>query len=97
MSEKPPAQAGLDTLRLAMTRASEREGIPMIVALVDERGPMAPVASDGVAATGRALAALVSTVHEDIAPTMADGDNGGVINALVIAAHNLTEMTTTHG
>lgn len=77
-----------------MTRASEREGIPMIVALVDERGTMTTVADPAVRETGRRVASLMTKTRCELAPTMSDSDNGGVISALVIAAHNFTEMAT---
>lgn len=86
-----------DTLRAAMTRASEREGIPMIVVLVDERHNMVGVTDPALLETGRLLSASVVKIRQNLAPTMSDGDNGGVISALVIAAHELTEMAAARG
>lgn len=64
----------------------------MIVALVDERGTMTTVADPAVRETGSRIASLVTKTRSELAPTMSDSDNGGVISALVIAAHNFTEI-----
>lgn len=96
LTESSHYEAARATLRAAMTRATEREGIPMIVALVDERRTMTRVVDAAVVETGQALAATVLEVRAELATTMPEGDNGGVISALVIAAHNLTKLAVTH-
>ena len=82
----------LSTLREAMGRAKHREGVPMVVALVDERGPMPPAVDDAVRADGVSLAQRVCEIRHEVAPTIRDADNGAVISALVIAAHDLTDV-----
>ncbi len=78
--------AVLGTLREAMARIRNREGVAMVVALVDERHPL-PASSDPAArADGSALAARVQEIRRSVAPTMREDDNGGVISALMIAA-----------
>ncbi|ALE04810.1 hypothetical protein AL755_03785 (plasmid) [Arthrobacter sp. ERGS1:01] len=64
----------------------------MVVALVDERGTIPAVTDPAVRNTGATIAHQIQHVRDDLAPSMADGDNGGVINALVIAAHDLTDL-----
>lgn len=78
--------AVLGTLREAMARIRNREGVAMVVALVDERRPL-PVSADPIVRReGSALAARVQEIHRSVAPTMREDDNGGVISALMIAA-----------
>ena len=79
----------MSTLREAMARARHREGVPMLVALVDERGAMPETVDPGLRAEGAAIAARVDAIRATAAPTMRDGDNGGVVSALAVAAHTL--------
>lgn len=83
-------RAVLSTLREAMARVQHREGIPMVVALVDERCPLPLMTPAAVRTEGPALAARVQEIRQAVAPTMREDDNGGVICALVIAAQELT-------
>ncbi|WP_354567315.1 hypothetical protein [Glaciihabitans sp. UYNi722] len=64
----------------------------MIVALVDERGVMPKVVHAASRTTGPLLAARVDSARRECAPSMREDDNGGVINALVVAAHDLTPI-----
>ena len=64
----------------------------MIVALVDERGVMPQVTHTASRITGRRLAARVDSAWRECGPSMREGDNGGVINALIVAAHDLTPI-----
>lgn len=84
-------RAVLGTLREAMARVQHREGIPMVVVLVDERRPLPTTTPAGVRTEGLALAARVQEIRRAVAPTMREDDNGGVISALVIAAQELTD------
>lgn len=63
----------------------------MIVALIDERGRSSRVTDEAVLRDGQALADQVIRIREELAPSMRDGDNGGVISALLTVAHDMTE------
>ena len=68
----------------------------MVVALVDERQPRSsvPSASDPAVRTdGAALAARLRDTRQLLAPSMREDDNGAVISALVVTAHDLTDAT----
>lgn len=93
----PDNGAALATLREAMARAQHREGVPMVVALVDERAPIPATVDAAARADGAALAARVREIHRELAPTMRDDDNGGVISALVIAAYERCRGSRVHG
>ncbi|UQX88226.1 hypothetical protein M6D93_18350 [Jatrophihabitans telluris] len=71
----------------------------MIVGLVDERTGVAfPAAQHAaVRADGQAFAARVAQAKQAMGPTMRDGDNGGVISCLVVAAHELTPLAESVG
>lgn len=88
----------LHTLRSAGAKSKNREGIPMVLALVDETGGTIPAVADGVVlADGAAVAAQVHAVRDELAPSMRDGDNGGVISAIVVASHDLVDGGSDHG
>lgn len=89
----------LARLREAMTRAKNREGIPMLVGLVDERpGSTFPAATDeAVRADGRAFATAIAEARQAMAPSVRDGDNGAVISCLVVSAHDLTPLVDPAG
>ena len=86
------AERVLGSLRAAMSRASNSEGIPMLLALVDERGTMPMVTDSETLSQGEVLAGRVQDARDTLAPHMPDRDNGGVIRALVIAVHELTDL-----
>lgn len=96
MTAPPASPPSLATLRAAMTRAENLQGIPMVLALVDERGSI-PVAVDpAVLEDGAQIAGVLACVHRDLCPSMPDGDYGSVVSALVVAAHDLIELGEPH-
>ena len=86
------AERILGTLRAAMSRSLNSEGIPMLLALVDERGTMPVVTDAETLAQGELLAGRVQDARETLAPDMPDRDHGGVVRALIIAVHELTDL-----
>jgi hypothetical protein len=90
-----PARAGVDAtdaeilevMRASHERRLEREGIPMFIGLVDERGTIPDAASDAQRAEGTALAAIVERYHEALAPWARPDDEGALINAMQLASY----------
>ena len=80
-----------------MARSRNREGIPMIVALSDERRPLPVVEDADVLRDGAALADRFTSIRRALAPSMPDADNGGVISALVTVAHTMADAEAARG
>ena len=88
--ELPPAGAGmpqdaLALLRECQDRVLEREGIPMVLALVDEAAgdrTQRPVPDASAMHEGARLAALMDDLARELAPTGRDGDLGRVVMVL---------------
>jgi len=78
---RPHPAVTLETLRRAQDRAFNKEGIPMILALVDERSgatrPPAPTSGEGAG-----LADRMGVAKTALLPTARDDDMGGVISVL---------------
>lgn len=89
--------ASRSILREAMSRSTNREGIPMVVALVDERGMIPPVTDQAVLALGAELAAHAAQARRELGESMREGDNGGAITSLLIAADSLTRREGDRG
>jgi hypothetical protein len=77
----------LRTLRDSQDRVLEREGIPMVLALVDERGRAPAAVSPQVVAEGQRLAAELDRLRAALSPALRDDDNGGLISVLQAVAY----------
>lgn len=77
-------RSDLAAVRAAQDRAMEREGIPMVLAMVDETGPGPAVAHPG---DGPRLAAALDEHRAALAPTRRDDDLGVVHTLLTVVAH----------
>lgn len=91
MSESvPPTLAEARTLlRECHTRRLDREGIPMVLALVDERGTF-QVAEDAASrAEGARYAGLLGAYTDLLTPSSVfrEDDEGGLITALQVLAY----------
>lgn len=62
----------------------------MVLALVDERDKKTTSANETTLAEGRAYADLLERYRHELVPPSAfrDGDEGALINALVVLAHS---------
>lgn len=72
--------SALALLRECQDRVLEREGIPMVLALVSEVGEL-PAAPD-TEAEGGSLAGRMDQLRLELAPSGRDSDMGQVINVL---------------
>jgi hypothetical protein len=72
----------LSTLRACQDRVLEREGIPMVLALVSEVGAEPSVSSPAVRAEGERLAAWLDRYRDALIPDMREDDNGCLISVL---------------
>ena len=79
---------GLSTLRASQDRAFDREGIPMVLALVSEVGPMPPVSDELALRDGQRLAASMDTYREALIPTGRDTDMGCLISVLQAVSYD---------
>ncbi|MFT4083746.1 MAG: hypothetical protein QM638_14285 [Nocardioides sp.] len=83
--ESDTISAELALLRECQDRVLEREGIPMVLALVDERGtaPAAPAVTDAdVLTDGAALADAMTGYRDALVPSSRDDDMGCLITVL---------------
>lgn len=74
--------ADLALLRECQDRVLEREGIPMVLALVSEIGPMPEVSDRPVRADGARLAESMDHFRAALVPTSRDGDMGCLITVM---------------
>jgi hypothetical protein len=78
----------LQVLRKSQDRALHMEGIPMFVALVDERSASdMPAPSNSEAERGGAIAARLEEFRTALGPRQRDTDMGAVISMLMAAAY----------
>jgi hypothetical protein len=77
----------LSTLRACQDRVLEREGIPMVLALVSEVGTVPAARSDEVRADGERIAAGMDAYREGLLPGMRDDDNGCLISVIQAVAY----------
>ena len=84
-----PDKSPMTLLRECEQRQLEREGVPMVLALVDERGKTVPSQNDLTLAEGRAYAELLDRYRRALVPSTAfrSGDEGALITALVVLAY----------
>ncbi len=78
----------LELLREAQDRRLESEGIPMVLTLVNEAGPMPTVTESTVLADGAQLAERLADYREALVPSSLDTDMGCLITALVVASYS---------
>lgn len=87
--DEPTVASARTLLRECHTRRLDREGIPMVLALVDERQPLR--ISDDAASRreGERYAALLGTYTDLLTPASVfpDDDEGGVITAMQVLAY----------
>lgn len=87
---KPTPEEARTLLRECHSRRLDREGIPMVLALVDERRPIT-IAQDALSrAEGGRYAELLEAYTELLTPTsvFAEDDEGGVITAMQVLAYH---------
>ena len=84
MTPGPPPEVPdeIALLRECQDRALDREGIPMILTLVSEVGPMPPVQEADVVRSGERLGAEMDRVRAVLAPSGRDEDMGRLITVL---------------
>lgn len=90
--EPSPAQllaAGdiVGLMRACHDRRLEREGIPMVLGIADERGPIAVAADAAQLAEGTAFADVFDRYAEALVPFARDDDEGAVITAMQVVAY----------
>ncbi len=78
----------MDLLRACHSRSLDREGIPMVLALQDERGAMPTITDGRMRADGERFADLLSEYADLVIPSAAfrPGDEGALITVLQMVA-----------
>ena len=74
--------SALSVLRSSQDRTLEREGIPMVLALVSEVGQVPPATDPVTAADGRRLATEMDAYRGALVPSSRDDDLGCLITVL---------------
>jgi len=74
-------------MRACHNRRLEREGIPMVLGLADERGPIPSNSDAGQVAEGRALADVFDRYAAALVPWARNDDEGAVITAMQVLAY----------
>jgi len=74
-------------MRACHDRRLEREGIPMVLGLADERGPIPVAASDAQRAEGTAFLAVLDQYREALVPFARVDDEGAVITTMQVLAY----------
>lgn len=78
----------LDLLRTCHERRLNHEGIPMVLALVDERGEPAGEADPGLVAAGEVLAGLTAAYARELVPfARPEGDEAALVAVLQVLAY----------
>ena len=85
MTAEPGTELAL--LRECQDRVLEREGIPMVLALVSEVATMPPAADASARADGAAIAASMDRFRAALVPGSRDDDMGCVITVLQVASY----------
>lgn len=73
-------------MRACHTRSLEREGIPMILGLVDERRSIPGNTDAAQLAAGSALEEALTAYHRELVPFARDDDEGALITAMQVVA-----------
>ena len=74
-------------MRACHDRRLEREGIPMVLGFVDERGPIAAASDPAQLAEGGAYADVFDRYAAALVPFARDEDEGAVIAAMQVVAY----------
>lgn len=74
-------------MRACHDRRLEREGIPMVLGLADERGPIPVAASDAQRDEGIAFLAVLDRYRDALVPFARVDDEGAVITAMQVLAY----------
>ena len=84
-----------ETMRRALGVDGGRHGVPMLLALSDERPDRAPTAYDEDGrADGRAVAEQLDACRDELAPSARDDDLGIVSTLLATVARHETDHRT---
>jgi hypothetical protein len=78
----------LAILRECQDRQLEREGIPMVLALVNEVAPMAEVVDQRARADGQAVAETLDRFRAALVPGSRDDDMGCLVTVLQAASYD---------
>ena len=79
----PAIGPALETLRASQDRMLDREGIPMVLALVSEVGSVPAAQDERCRAEGERLAGSMDRFRAELIPSMQEDDNGCLISVLV--------------
>jgi len=74
-------------MRACHDRRLEREGIPMVLGLADERGPIPVAGTPAQRAEGDAFLAVLDRYREALVPWARNDDEGAVITAMQVLAY----------
>lgn len=74
-------------MRACHDRRLEREGIPMVLGLVDERGPLPENSSQAQLAEGARFVEVLDRYTEALVPFARDDDEGALITAMQVLAY----------
>lgn len=74
-------------MRACHDRRLEREGIPMVLGLADERGPIPVAGSVSQRAEGAAFLDVLDRYREALVPWARPDDEGAVITAMQVVAY----------
>ena len=74
-------------MRACHDRRLEREGIPMVLGLADERGRIPPNQNPAQQAEGSRFAAIFDRYAAALVPFAREHDEGAVINAMQVVAY----------
>jgi hypothetical protein len=74
-------------MRACHDRRLEREGIPMVLGLADERGPIPIAGSAAQRAEGEAFLSVLDRYREALVPFARVDDEGAVITAMQVLAY----------
>ncbi|MCM3657251.1 hypothetical protein M3147_08310 [Agromyces mediolanus] len=77
----------LGLMRACHDRRLEREGIPMVLGLADERGAIPEAATAAQLAEGRAFAEVFERYSAELVPWARNDDEGAVITAMQVLAY----------
>ncbi|MFD6054276.1 hypothetical protein [Agromyces sp. NPDC060279] len=77
----------LGLMRACHDRRLEREGIPMVLGLADERGSIPEAATPAQLAEGRAFAEVFDRYSAELVPWARADDEGAVITAMQVLAY----------